>query len=60
MEEEKGMQESDGSKTLQENSQNQLTWAYRDSQNLNQQPGSLHETDIDTLHICYSYVAWPS
>ena len=39
--------------------QNQLTWAHRDPQSLNQQPGSLHETDLHPLHICYS-VAWSS
>ena len=52
----KGLQDPEGSRTPQGNSQNQLTRAPRGSQRLNQQPGSLHRTDLDTLQIRYSCV----
>lgn len=44
----------------QDNPQNQLTWAHRGSQGLNQQPGSLHGIDIGPLHMCLGCAAWSS
>lgn len=49
---------SEGSRTPWEGSHNQLTWAQRGSQRLNGQKGSLHGTELGTLHICHSYAAW--
>ena len=40
--------------------QNQLTWGHRSSQRINQQPESLHGTDLFPLFICYRYVTWSS
>ena len=36
-----------GSATPQENLQSQQTWVHGDSQNLDHQPGSMHELDLD-------------
>lgn len=43
--------ELDGSRISKENPLEQLTWTHRSSQSLNQQPGNMHGTDIDPLHI---------
>jgi len=59
-EEEEGLWEPEGTRTLQENPQHQLTWAHRDSQRLNCQPRSLPETDLDPLPLYYSCVTWSS
>lgn len=50
----------EGSRTQREGSQNQLTYVHGGSQRLNRQPGSLHETDLGTVHLYYSCVAWSS
>lgn len=43
------------SRTPQGNTQKQLTWAHRSSQKLDQQPGNLHGTNLNPLHMCYSF-----
>lgn len=48
---EEGLYESKGSRTPQENHQNQLPRAHRDSQKLSQHPGSLFETDLGSVHM---------
>ena len=50
--------EPEGSKILQENPQNQLTWAYRSSKRLNPEPENLHGTDLHSLHMHDSCVVW--
>lgn len=47
-----------GSRAPQGNTQNRLTWAYRDSLRLNWQSRSLHGSNLGHLDIRYSYVAW--
>lgn len=48
-----GLQEAEGSKTPQEPSpHNQLSRAFRDSQTLNQQAGSLLASELGPRHIC--------
>jgi hypothetical protein len=42
----------EGSRTPEENLQNQLTRARRSSQRLNRQLESMHGMDLDSLHIC--------
>lgn len=54
---EEGLWESEGSRTLQENVQNQLTWDHRDSQPLNYQLESLYWINLGSLHIYYSFIA---
>jgi hypothetical protein len=49
-----------GDRIQQENPQNQLTRAHRDSQTLNRQFGSLHRTDLGPRHMCYGCIAWSS
>lgn len=55
-----GLQKPEGSRTIQENPKNHLTWAHRNSQRLNWQPRSLHGTDLESLNICYSCITWSS
>jgi hypothetical protein len=42
-------EEPKGSRTPQENVQNQLTWAHEGSQRLNHQPTSMHVIDLGPL-----------
>ena len=57
-EREEELWDPEGSRTSQENSQSQLTWAHRSSRKLNQQTGRLHGSDLSLLHICDSYETW--
>ena len=52
------LQELEASSLLTENSQNELIWAQRIFQRLNQQPGILHGTNLGTPYVCDSCVAW--
>ena len=52
--------EPERSRTMQENPQNQLTWAHRGSQRLNRESRSLYRSDLGPLYICYTFVAWSS
>ena len=54
----KGVKEPAGSRTPQENPQNQQTWTHGCSLRLNHQSGSLHWSNLGPLHICYSCVTW--
>lgn len=55
-----GFPKPEGSITPWDGSHNQLTWAHRGLKSLNLQPGSLHGTDLDSLHICDNCVGWSS
>jgi hypothetical protein len=57
---EEGLKEPEESKTPQENLENQLTWAHRDSQRLNHQPESIRGMDLGPLHICNKCENWSS
>jgi hypothetical protein len=50
----------EGPRTPQEYLQSQLTWAYRDSERLNDQPKNMQGLDIGNLHICSRYIACSS
>jgi hypothetical protein len=52
-----------GPRIPQENPQYQVTWALRGSQMLNQQSGSLHGSDLGSLHslcVCSLVFLWDS
>ena len=55
---EEELKKPEGSRIPQEKPQNQLTWAYREPQRLNPQPGIPCRPDPGCLYICYSCVAW--
>lgn len=52
-----GLWEPEGARTPQETTQSQLNWGHGASQRLDHMPGSLHGTDLGSIHICYSCVA---